>query len=190
MAESLILASASPRRLELLRLAGLDPVVRPAAIDESLRGGEAPADYVVRLAREKATAADGGPAVVLAADTAVVLDGVVLGKPDDRKHAATMLRALSGRSHVVATGVAVKDEGGEIRTRVVSTQVVFTELAEEQIVHYAATNEPLDKAGAYAIQGGAAAFVARIEGSYTNVVGLPLVESLELLRAAGVIPRR
>ena len=183
----LILASASPRRLELLRLAGLEPVVSPADIDEALRAGEEPAAYVERLAREKARAisADTG-AVVLGADTAVVIDGEILGKPRDAQEAVAMLRRLRGRDHIVSTGVGVVNAAGSAAATVVTTAVVMAPISDAAIDAYVATGEPLDKAGGYGIQGRAAAFVTRIEGSWTNVVGLPLVETLELLGAAGI----
>ncbi len=182
----LVLASASPRRLDLLRLAGLDAVVRPADIDERRLAAEEPAAYVERLAAEKSAAvAVAAGEVVVAADTAVILDGDVLGKPADRDDAVTMLRRLQGRAHLVSTGVAVV-AGGTTGSTVVTTEVVLAPLADPTIHAYVATGEPLDKAGAYGIQGRAAAFVTRIDGSWTNVVGLPLVETLDLLRQAGV----
>ena len=184
---TLVLASASPRRLALLRLAGLDPQVRPADVDETPADGEDPTTHVVRLARAKASAvppADGE--VVLAADTVVIADGAVLGKPRDEADATGMLRSLRGRAHTVVTGVAVAQPSGALAETVVSTQVEFAAISDAAIAAYVATGEPLDKAGAYAIQGGAAVFVARIHGSWTNVVGLPVVETLDLLRDAGV----
>lgn len=185
----LILASGSPRRLELLRLAGLDPDVQPANVDERARTGEGPAAHVRRLARAKACVGrDASPgSAVLGADTVVVVDDDLLGKPCDDAHAAQMLRRLSGRAHIVMTGVALVDRGGRVADQVVSTRVVMTALSPERIARYIATGEPLDKAGAYAIQGRAGAFVQRIEGSWTNVVGLPLVETLEMLAEAGVV---
>ena len=183
----LVLASASPRRRELLRLAGLEPTVRPADVDETPLDGEDPVAHVVRLAKTKACAVpvtDGE--VVLAADTVVIVDGVVLGKPRDVSDAGQMLRRLRGRAHTVATGVAVAQHSGAVAQTVVSTEVVFATISDAAIDAYVATGEPLDKAGAYAIQGGAAAFVTRINGSWTNVVGLPVVETLDLLRDAGV----
>ncbi|QBI19074.1 septum formation inhibitor Maf [Egibacter rhizosphaerae] len=183
-----VLASASPRRRELLALADLPVEVRAPEVDETPEPNETPHAYVARLARTKASACVRGPGeVVLAADTAVVLDGAPLGKPRDPEHAAALLGALSGRRHTVLTGVAVA--GGrlpEVHAEVVATEVEFAHLTAEMIAWYVATGEPFDKAGGYGIQGRAALFVRRIEGSWTNVVGLPLVESLELLRAAGV----
>ncbi|HVM20286.1 MAG TPA: Maf family protein [Egibacteraceae bacterium] len=182
----LVLASASPRRLDLLRLAGLDPVVAPADVDETVRDGEAPEVYVVRLARAKAEAASGRPGiVVLGADTTVVLDGHILGKPEDERDAVAMLRRLAGRTHTVSTGVVALG-AGDRREIVVSTAVTFAPLDDAAIRRYVATGEPLDKAGGYGIQGRAAAFVERIDGSYTNVVGLPLAQTLTVLRAAGL----
>ena len=190
-----MLASASPRRLDLLRNAGLTPRVQPADVDESPLPDEAADAYVLRVARDKAMAivsrsipAATPAAAVLAADTAVVLDGAVLGKPEGAASAEQMLRALSGRSHVVLTGVVVIDADGHERSTVVSTTVTMRTLAPTEITAYVAGGEPLDKAGGYAIQGGAAAFVERVEGSWTNVVGLPLDETLVLLEAAGVRP--
>ena len=183
----LILASASPRRRDLLRLVGLEPLVRPADIDESARDSEPAEEYVRRLATEKALAVAGesGQSVVLAADTAVVLDGQLLGKPNDPDDAAAMLRRLAGVTHQVATGVAVVGSDAAVAQRVVLTSVTMTPLSDDAIRAYVATGEPLDKAGGYGIQGRAAAFVERIDGSYTNVVGLPLAETLVLLREAG-----
>lgn len=183
----LVLASASPRRRELLELAGLDPVVVPADVDEAALPGEDPVAYVARVARAKADGAPvAGGAVVVAADTTVVLDGHRLGKPRDAQDAVAMLRRLQGRGHLVLSGVAVLRPGGQIAQTVVTTQVVMAPLSREAIDAYVATGEPLDKAGSYGIQGRGAAFVARIDGSWTNVVGLPLVETLDLLRDAGI----
>lgn len=185
----LVLGSTSPRRLELLRLAGFEPVVRPAEVDETHRDGESPSDYVLRLARLKCAAVRREPdEVVLAADTTVVLDGEVLGKPRDPADAAAMLRRLSGRSHEVITAVAVLGpRGGE--EALVSTEVHMAVLDDAAIERYVATGEPLDKAGAYGIQGVAQVLVRAVHGSWTNVVGLPAVETVELLRRAGITPR-
>jgi septum formation protein len=171
----LVLASASPRRAELLRAAGFDFVVRPADVDESVLGGEDPATHVRRLATVKAAAieSDAGREVILGADTVVVIDEDILGKPRDEAEAADMLRRLSGREHRVLTGVAVK-RGGDVRVGVDQTRVWFETLTPEEIAWYVASGEPRDKAGAYAIQGLASRFVSRIEGSHTNVVGLPI----------------
>ena len=186
----LLLASRSPRRAEFLRMLGVafEPV--DVDIDERLLPAEAPAAYVRRLACGKARAAfAGGPArclPVLAADTTVVLDGAILGKPTDVADACAMLARLADRVHEVLTGVALIDPHGAVRDTVVSTRVRFRTLTPAEIAAYVATGEPLDKAGSYGIQGLGGALVAHIEGSYSNVVGLPLAETLELLGAAGV----
>ena len=180
----LVLASSSPRRRDLLASVGLVPEVRPAGIDETLLAGEHPVAYVRRLASGKAAAVarhDGE--VVLAADTTVELDGTILGKPSDDADAARMLRALSGRTHRVHSGVSVVTATGAT-TIDVTTSVTFVELDDEAIAWYVATAEPWDKAGAYAIQGAGAAIVARVAGSVTNVIGLPLAETLTLLSTA------
>ena len=172
---SLILASGSPRRLHLLRELGLAPIVIPADIDETPLQNEAAAAYVERLAIEKgaAIASDvGGNDVVVSADTIVVLDGQLLGKPIDDAEAAHMLRRLSGRTHEVMTGVAVHRRG-DVESFVETTIVHFAELSEDDITWYVSTGEPADKAGAYGMQGRGGAFVASIEGSYDNVIGLP-----------------
>lgn len=188
-AAGLVLASGSPRRLELLRLAGFDPVVRPVDLDETPRAGEQPDAYVARLAGEKALAAErAADEVVLAADTTVVLDGALLGKPADAEEAAAMLRRLSGRAHHVMTGVTVVDRRGIPAEALVGTEVRFADLDEATIARYVASGEPLDKAGAYGIQGRAQVLVAEVRGSWTNVVGLPTVEAVALLRAAGIHP--
>jgi septum formation protein len=179
-----VLASASPRRAELLRLAGLDIQVRPGDVDETIRHGEPPEDYVCRLAREKAAAVVPGPdEVVVAADTTVELDGRALAKPADAAEAREMLRALSGRRHHVHTGVTVAVPTGAV-TEVVTTSVEFVVLDDATIGWYVASGEPFGKAGGYAIQGAGGALVARVDGSVTNVIGLPLAETLALLRAA------
>jgi septum formation protein len=184
-----VLASASPRRLDLLRLAGFDPLVRPAEVDESVRDGEDPAAYVRRLAVEKASAVPRAHGeIVLAADTTVVLDGHPIGKPGDPAEAASILTGLSGRSHEVVTGVAVTGDGRPVAALTVTTTVTFAPLGPDDVARYVASGEPMGKAGAYAIQGRAAALVERIEGSWTNVVGLPLVEATRMLRNAGLSP--
>ena len=187
MAPRLVLASQSPRRRELLQQLGLAFEVLPAHTDEAVLDGEPPRDYVLRVAREKARAVQGE--VVLAADTAVVLGGAILGKPEDPDDARRMLRALSGSRHAVLTGVCVRRAGAgpavELE-RIVSTEVVFAPLSGPAIEWYVATGEPLDKAGAYAIQGAGGAFVTEIRGSVSNVVGLPLVETAALLALAGI----
>jgi septum formation protein len=185
---ALILASASPRRQELLREAGIAFVVHPAHINEDQHAGEPPLEYALRLAREKAQAvAQQYPqSYVLGADTIVVIDREVLGKPADAADAARMLRRLSGREHRVTTAVAVIRPGGEMETRSSTTQVFFREIAEEEIQQYVAGGEPMDKAGAYAIQGGASRWTNRIVGEYSNVVGLPLSLVTEMLRKSGL----
>ncbi len=181
----LVLASASPRRSALLRGLWSTFEVRPAELDELLRPGEAAEVYVERLAREKAAGFRPGE-VTLAADTSVVLDGVVLGKPGrDAALGADMLRRLAGRTHQVMTGVAVASERG-VTSRVVTSRVSFRALTGEEVDAYVATGEGADKAGGYALQGLAGRFVTRVEGSHTNVVGLPLEETCLLLRQAGV----
>jgi septum formation protein len=176
----LILASGSPRRAELLRGAGLAFEIVIPDIDEAPRPHEAPADFVMRTAREKAESISAAGAVILAADTAVVDGARILGKPVDTADAAAMLRSLSGRTHEVMTGVCLCFPGGAgcFHTE---TRVTFRDLSETEIAAYVATGEPMDKAGAYAIQGGAAKMVRRVEGSYSNVVGLPLCEVIEKL---------
>lgn len=186
----LFLASRSPRRAELLRTLGVAFRVLDVEVDETPRPGEPPADYVQRLACEKAragrAAAGGGAAPVLAADTTVVVDGAVLGKPADAADARRMLERLAGRAHEVFTGVALADARGDLRCIVARTRVRFRALSPREIAAYAASGEPLDKAGAYGIQGLGGALVAGIDGSYSNVVGLPLAETVALLDAAGV----
>ncbi|GIZ11615.1 nucleoside triphosphate pyrophosphatase [Pseudomonas sp. NCCP-436] len=186
----LFLASASPRRRELLAQIAVPCVVRGASIDESPLPDEPAADYVVRLAREKArsaleTLADQSDAVVLGADTAVVLDGRILGKPQDFDDFRSTLRCLAGRTHQVMTAVALASRHGEA-ARLVCSEVTFRPLSEEEIAAYWASGEPRDKAGGYGIQGLAAVFVSRIEGSYSAVVGLPLCETAQLLREFGI----
>lgn len=176
----LVLASASPRRRELLAGAGLDFMVVPANIDETPQAGESPTAYVHRLSAEKAEAVAEPDQVVIAADTTVEVDGAILEKPVDRKDAARMLRLLSGRSHRCHTGVTVRGNT-TVATRVVTTEVVFVELTEFTISWYLDTGEADDKAGAYGIQGAAGAFVERVAGSVTNVIGLPLAETLAML---------
>jgi septum formation protein len=181
----LTLASQSPRRRELLAGLGLDLEVRPALADETPRPGEAPAGYARRVAREKARAVHGE--LVLAADTTVAVDGQVLGKPAGAADAARMLRLLSGRSHEVLTAVCLRRPAVRLEfDAVVSTAVEVAPLDERVIAWYLATGEPYDKAGAYAIQGVFGAFVRAVHGSVTNVVGLPLDETLALLRRAGL----
>jgi septum formation protein len=188
----LVLASQSPRRRELLASVGLAAEVRPANADESVRPGETPEAYVRRVARDKAEAVAVAPGeLVLAADTAVVLEGTILGKPSDAGDARRMLRALSGRTHVVLTAVHARSAppgGGPLAegSEMVSTTVRFRPLADPEIDWYVATGEPLDKAGAYAVQGIGGALVLGVAGSVSNVVGLPLAETLALLTRLGL----
>ncbi len=188
---AVVLASGSPRRLELLRRIGVEPVVRPADIDETPQPGEAPESTVARLARTKARTVERTPGeLVIAADTEVVLRDGVLGKPADASGAAAMLRSLSGRSHRVVTGVHLVC-GDEEAAAVEETVVHVRELTEAEIEAYVATGEPFGKAGAYAIQGAGGMFVERIEGSDTNVIGLPLTTVVRLAGEVGVtlLPR-
>jgi septum formation protein len=213
----LILASSSPRRQELLREIGIPFQVHAANINEDQNAGEAPIEYALRLAREKAqaVAAQYPQSYVLGADTIVVLNGEVLGKPRDQKDAARMLRLLSGRMHEVTTAVSLiapstvaqstappntpqKATPSEIapsliapgtlaETRASTTKVYFREIAEAEIQQYVAGGEPMDKAGAYAIQGGASRWTDRIEGEFSNVVGLPLSLVTEMLKITGLM---
>lgn len=178
-----VLASGSPRRARLLANADIDYEVRRPDIDETPRPDELPIAYVARLSAEKAAEVARPDEVVVAADTTIEVEGAILEKPVDLADARRMLRALSGRTHHAHTGVTVIGAVGT-RTRVVTTAVTFIDLTDEQIAWYVATGEPMGKAGAYAIQERGAAFVAKIDGSVTNVVGLPLAETLEMLRAA------
>ena len=184
----LILASASPRRADLLRLLGVDFTVRHAEIDENRRIGEAPEEFAQRLAREKAAAvaAGAGRAAVLGGDTLVALGGEVLGKPADAAEAAAMLARLSGRTHRVLSAVALAVQG-ECRVLLSVSEVTFDLLEAGEIDAYCATGEPLDKAGAYGIQGRGGAFVRRVAGSCSGIVGLPLWETRRLLRERGII---
>jgi septum formation protein len=204
----LVLASASPRRQELLRNAGIAFVVQPADIDETPRDGESPRECAERLAREKALAVSRTrPAdYVLGADTIVVVDGNILGKPGDAADAARMLRLLAGRVHEVITGVCLVEAGvrgqgsgaskGKAATGGIddgqltaseTTLVTMSELSDDDIREYVATGEPIDKAGAYAIQGGASRWIPRIEGDYSNVVGLPVALVYRMLRERGAL---
>jgi septum formation protein len=183
-----ILASASPRRRELLTLIGVPHEVRPADIDETHRPGEQPREYAERLAREKACAIDALDAldvVTIGSDTIVVVDGDILGKPRDRAHAAEMLRRLSGRSHVVMTGVAVR-WNGRIASGVEQVGVTFRSLRPDEIERYIDTGEPMDKAGAYGIQGYGATIVERVDGDYFAVMGLALNRLTRLAADVGL----
>lgn len=178
---SLVLGSGSPRRRELLARAGLEFEVRPADIDETAHEFETPTEYVRRLSLEKSAAVIGPSRIVLAADTTVDVDGRVLEKPLDDADAAAMLRVLSDRDHHVHTAVAIRSEH-VLESFVVTTTVTFVELTPHMIDWYVRTGEARDKAGAYGIQGAAASFVARVDGSVTNVIGLPMAETLAVLR--------
>jgi septum formation protein len=187
------LASGSPRRRELLTQIGVRFELLAVVVDESVVPGEAPDAYVTRLARSKAVAGLGAaatrepqrPAPVLGADTAVVLDGRILGKPSDARDAELMLSELSGRTHEVLTAVAVATPGGAWM-RLSRSEVTLRRIAPAEARAYWATGEPFDKAGGYAIQGLAAVFVAGLKGSYSGVMGLPLYETAELLAATGI----
>ena len=183
----LVLASASPRRRDLLAAAGLLVHVDPVDVDERPLIGESPETYVARVASAKAAAGRvrHPDDAVIGADTTVVIDGEVLGKPTDDDDAGRMLRRLSGRRHDVLTGIAVV-AGDRTATRVERTHVWVAELSSDDIAWYVASGEPRDKAGAYAIQGLAARFIPRIEGSYSNVVGLPVAAVWEMLQDAGL----
>jgi septum formation protein len=183
----LVLASSSPRRRELLANAGISFDVQPPHIDETQHPGEAPRAYAARLAREKAqaVAAVRPEDAVLAADTIVLIDDQVLGKPADATDASRMLRLLSGKAHEVSTAVCLVANGTTCE-HVETTRVRFDELSEQEIEAYINTGEPMDKAGAYAIQGGASRWIPSIEGDYFNVVGLPVAAVWRLLKAAGV----
>jgi septum formation protein len=182
-----VLASASPRRRQLLDLIGIAHEVRPANIDETMRPRENPRRHAERLAREKATAvAKRDPDLItIAADTIVVVNRKVLGKPKDTDDAARMLALLSGREHMVTTAVAVS-RGKKLRSAVEEVRVKFRRLRDDEIEAYIATGEPMDKAGAYGIQGYGATIVERIEGDYFAVMGLPIVRLIGLLRDVGV----
>lgn len=180
-----VLASASPRRRDLLTLIGVPHDVRAADIDETCRLGEKPRAHAERLAREKAAAIDAPDAVTIGSDTIVVVDGEVLGKPRDRAQAAEMLRRLSGRAHVVMTGVAVRWKG-RVASDVEEVGVTFRELSDHDIDRYIETGEPMDKAGAYGIQGFGATIVDRVDGDYFAVMGLPVNRMVKLMRQLGL----
>ena len=184
----LVLASGSPRRAELLRQAGIRFEVSVPDVDETLHPGEAPEAYVRRLAAAKArhVAASHPGRPVLGADTTVVVDGQVMGKPYDAADAARMLGQLSGRSHLVLTGVCLIGPAGETRIDAAVTTVEFRALQAAEIGEYVDSGEPMDKAGGYAIQGGAAGFVTRLDGEYSNVVGLPVALIQGMCRASGI----
>jgi septum formation protein len=185
----LILASASPRRAEILRDAGMTFTVMSSAVDETPIPGESPNEYVHRLACAKVAlvaARSVGPAIVVGADTVVVLDGQIIGKPRSAEDARRTLQLLSGRTHSVVTGVMlIRLPDAERRGFVETTQVQFSAISPEEISRYLATDEPYDKAGAYAIQGRAGRYISRIEGCYFNVVGMPLARLWQELTALG-----
>ncbi|MDX1433868.1 MAG: Maf family protein [Gammaproteobacteria bacterium] len=191
----IVLASNSPRRRELLAQLGVGFEVLDPEVDETPRDGESPESLVARLAVDKAQAGramsdaggGSGDAAVIGADTVVVIDAQALGKPRDAAHACAMLERLSGRCHTVLSAVALA-HAGATEVRVSESRVCFRELSSDECRAYAMSGEPLDKAGGYAIQGRAAAFVRSLEGSYSGVVGLPLFETAELLREAGLLP--
>lgn len=184
---TVVLASQSPRRRELLTLVGISHEVRPADIDESYLAGEQPNAHAERLAREKArvVSRERPDALVIGSDTIVVVDGDVLGKPRDEAHAAEMLARLSGRSHMVLTAVAVEWRG-QLRSSVEEVGVTFHPLTPVEIDAYIATREPMDKAGAYGIQGYGATIVERVDGDYFAVMGLPLQRLVRLMAGLGV----
>ncbi|NOQ51833.1 MAG: septum formation inhibitor Maf [Desulfuromonadaceae bacterium] len=191
MNDKVILASASPRRKELLEQIGLAFEVIPSRAEEKELPGETPEEHVVRLSIDKASEVANRPEITgrwfIGSDTIVLCNGQILGKPLDEQQAAVMLRQLSGREHQVLSGYAILDrETGRQRTEAVMTRVRFRELTDEEITRYIASGEPADKAGAYAIQGLGVCFVAGIEGSYTNVVGLPLCRLTLTLKELGI----
>ena len=191
IAPVLCLASASPRRAELLRQLGVPHLVVPSGADESTGVDESPADYVLRIARAKAATVRVSPPApaaglpVLGADTSVVIDGRVLGKPADLGECRAMLGMLSGREHEVLTGVALAAPGA-VRTRLSRSRVRFRTIAAAEVDAYWATGEPRDKAGGYAVQGFGAVFIESLVGSYSGVVGLPLFETAAMLAEAGI----
>lgn len=186
----LILASASPRRCELLRLAGLGFEAMPSGIDESFQQGETPREHALRLSAEKAIAVARNHADcwVLGADTIVVIDGDILGKPASVAEARRMLGKLSGQEHAVFTGFSIaRQEKGLLIREVVESKVLFRKIADDELDWYTDTEEPYDKAGGYAVQGMAAVFIREIRGSYTNVMGLPLCEVVDALKRVSAV---
>jgi septum formation protein len=186
----LVLASASPRRKELLQQIGVPILIIVAGIEENSRNGESPRDFVLRMAREKALEVlneRGDSLPVLGSDTAVIVDGEILGKPGCRKEAVSMLSRLSGRTHEVYSAVAVAVSEDEIHQALNITRVTFSELDRAWIESYCDTGDPMDKAGAYGVQGKAAEKISRIEGSFYGVMGLPLYETAQLLKRAKVL---
>lgn len=190
VAGKLILASESPRRIELLRLMGLDFEVMPSSIEEMPQKGESPVEHVFGLSRQKARAVSicYPDAWILGADTIVVVNGEMMGKPAHASEAREMLTKLSGREHYVHTGFTIaRKTAGVLLGDVVTSSVLFKNISEEEINWYVRTEEPYDKAGGYAVQGAGAMFIREIHGSYTNVIGLPLCEAVSLLKRAGAI---
>lgn len=188
--KKILLASASPRRRELLGQLGVIFEVKAADIDESIIDGETPLEHVLRLSREKAVAGfsrHGGVMPALGSDTIVLLDGEILGKPRSRSEAESMLGRLSGSTHHVYSAVALALDTDEVLETLNITAVTFGEMPDAWIRRYCQTDEPMDKAGAYAVQGGTGQYIRRIEGSYSGVMGLPLFETAELLRRAGLL---
>jgi septum formation protein len=187
---SILLASGSPRRHELLKQLAVTFTIAAANIDESIIDGETPRDYVVRMAREKALAGLAhtmGLMPALGSDTIVLLDGRIFGKPESRAEAESMLQALSGQTHHVYSSVAIALEPANVLDTLNITAVTFGVMPTEWIKHYCQSDEPMDKAGAYAVQGGTGQYIRQIEGSYSGVMGLPLFETAELLRRAGLL---
>jgi septum formation protein len=180
-----VLASQSPRRRDLLTLIGIPHEVLPANIDESYLADETPPQHAQRLARDKATAIEAPDAVTIGSDTIVVVDGDVLGKPRDRAHAAEMLKRLGGRSHIVMTGVAVRWRG-QVASGLEEVGVTFRALSDDDIERYIDTREPMDKAGAYGIQGYGATIVERVDGDYFAVMGLAVNRMVKLFRELGL----
>ncbi len=189
MTKRIVLASTSPRRREMLAMLRIDVEVRPSNVSEDARAGEPPLELASRLACEKAVAisTQAPDTFVIGADTIVVVDGQVLGKPEDDAEAASMLRRLAGRWHEVVTAVALVCDGSVLEVIAPATRVLFRAMDEETIRRYVASGDGRDKAGAYGVQGIAAGLVERIDGSYTNVVGLPAAETILLLERHGAI---
>jgi septum formation protein len=187
---TILLASGSPRRRELLKQLAVNFEVAAADIDESLIEGETPLDYVMRLSRAKALAGytqNGGDLPALGSDTIVLLDGEILGKPESRVDAEMMLQRLSGRTHEVYSGVALAVNSEKVLDNLNITAVTFGDMPLSWIKKYCQGDEPMDKAGAYAVQGGTGQYISRIDGSYSGVMGLPLFETAQLLRRAGLL---
>ncbi|MEA1935328.1 MAG: Maf family protein [Thermodesulfobacteriota bacterium] len=190
MLASFILASVSPRRKELLEGMGIEFDVIPSGINEDFMNGETPRDHVLRLSKEKSSAVSRSnpDAWVLGADTVVIIDGEVIGKPGTQEEARTMLARLSGREHQVITGFTIVNKRADVMiTDAVESFVIFKEISEDEMDWYVKTKEPYDKAGGYAVQGMAAFFIREIRGSYTNVVGLPLTEIVTALKRVGAL---